>query len=783
MLSFDEGILSFRPLLFPVRHHSPASARALRAVAQELRPAVILIEGPSDFNDRIDEMMLDHELPIAIYSYVRRTDGARRGAFYPFCVHSPEWQALQVARELGVDVRFIDLPWTALADSEEAAHRYGDQELRRGEAVDRLCRRLGVEDFDALWDVVVEMEADLAPATYLERCHRLCFAIRAGDGAITARDVRRETFMAAQVHRASCEIGGPLLVVTGGAHSYGIYQRLKPGAGSQHGGWSIGREDAAEREVGIALTPYSYQRLDSLAGYEAGMPSPGFYHQVWQDRREGRSGTYRRVLARTAQALRTRGQPVSAADLIAVETTCRGLAALRGHPEVWRTDLIDGIIGALVKDEIAYGQPHPFLAAVQDALRGDARGRLASGATLPPLVHDVTSRLRAHDLELEDEARRVELDLFESDDRTRSRLLHSLRVLGIAGFRRVAGTDMLARDDLVRVWEHWELGWTPAHEADLIEAAIYGADLRSAVAARLIERSGGGRPGDSEAQNAETAASVLLDGALAGLDLGAQEKAQERLSSLLGRESDLAALGLALGHLLYLYRYDEVLGMTGGQALGLLLVEAYGRGLFLLDGIGRGSGREDELLASVRMLVETLERCGEELGLDRQLTSEVLTRVGDDASQTPLLRGAAIGALWTMGLGGTAGNLRAAVQRFSSPDHLGDFLTGLFGLAREAIEREPAPLMAVDEVVSEFDDDAFLAALPALRLAFSRFTPREKDHLARTLGEARGLGGASAPVDLVVSAELAAEALALESRVIATMARHGLGPLGADDGD
>ena len=33
----------------------------------------------------------------------------------------------------------------------------------------------------------------------------------------------------------------------------------------------------ADAGQGIALTPYSYERLDSLTGYEAGMPNPGFY--------------------------------------------------------------------------------------------------------------------------------------------------------------------------------------------------------------------------------------------------------------------------------------------------------------------------------------------------------------------------------------------------------------------------------------------------------------------------------------------------------------------------
>ena len=39
---------------------------------------------------------------------------SRRGAYYPFCVYSPEWQALQTGGEVGAEVRFIDLPYADL---------------------------------------------------------------------------------------------------------------------------------------------------------------------------------------------------------------------------------------------------------------------------------------------------------------------------------------------------------------------------------------------------------------------------------------------------------------------------------------------------------------------------------------------------------------------------------------------------------------------------------------------------------------------------------------------
>ncbi|EMX03181.1 hypothetical protein EC174750_2198 [Escherichia coli 174750] len=46
----------------------------------------MLIEGPADFNDRVDELFLAHQLPVAIYSYCQYQDGAApgRGAWTPF---------------------------------------------------------------------------------------------------------------------------------------------------------------------------------------------------------------------------------------------------------------------------------------------------------------------------------------------------------------------------------------------------------------------------------------------------------------------------------------------------------------------------------------------------------------------------------------------------------------------------------------------------------------------------------------------------------------------------
>ena len=141
-------------VFFPVRHHSPAAAKLVEQLIAEIKPSSVLIEGPADFNEHIDELFLGHELPISIYSYFQssavdsvsgETDTSQHGAFYPFCEYSPEWVALQVAQQNGIEARFIDLPWAEVAFADQATHRYADAELRYGRYVQLLCERLQAE--------------------------------------------------------------------------------------------------------------------------------------------------------------------------------------------------------------------------------------------------------------------------------------------------------------------------------------------------------------------------------------------------------------------------------------------------------------------------------------------------------------------------------------------------------------------------------------------------------------------------------------------------------------
>ncbi|MCA9115490.1 MAG: hypothetical protein KDA79_10410 [Planctomycetaceae bacterium] len=759
--------LDARVVWFPVRHHSPTCARLVTKLIRQMRPAVTLIEGPSDFNDRIDELFLGHDLPIAIYSYTRRSDGQRRGAYYPYCSYSPEWQAIQTSREQEAAVRFIDLPWAEMASLDDASHRYADAELRRGRYVRQLCERFGVEDFDDLWDRLVETQPDLSLADYLERVHQFCGHVRLWEEEISQSDLRREAFMAAGIERALEEFEGRVLVVTGGFHSSALCDWLN---GRQEADSTEPAEVDAEPEPmpverGIALTPYSYEQLDSLSGYNAGMPSPGFYHQVWHDRKQGGEFSYRPLLARVAQALRKRKQVVSTADLIAVETMARALASLRGRTTVWRRDLLDAVTGALVKEELEYGCDSPFLEEVLRVFRGRRRGRLADGAQLPPLVENIRQLLAEHDLVPGRKCER-ELNLLEPGDLAKSRVLHRLRILEIGGFRRIDGTDFAVRDDLVRLWELWQIGWTPNYDASSIEASRYGTTLDEAATARLVERATG------DSHTADELAGILLDAAFAGVEVLTPELI-DRLEQQIHQHGEFAAVAGTLRHLLFLYSYDEALGTAGSSQLGQLLREAFTRAAWLLEGLGQSGGQDQQLIEGIRVLVETFELTEHMLDLNREEFLGVLSRVEADHDQLPSIRGAAVGGLWSLHAADTE-QVLADLLLFSDVDHLGDFLTGLFHLAREVAQRNPQLVRNIDELLLSFSGDDFLQALPSLRLSFTSFTPREKHHMLTTLFDSLGIREMQPLHALEVDSATAAEALAFEDRLYRTLRKYGI---------
>jgi len=752
-----------RPLFFPVRHHSPLAAAIISRIIRKIRPAAVLIEGPSDFNDHLPELALPHRLPIAIYAYYQQGEGKTSGAYYPFCEYSPEWQAFRAAEALGIPVSFIDIPHSRLAGYDKRIHRYSDLEFRRSSFIERLCEKMGLDDFDALWDELFEIHRDMDDGEYLERMHRFCYAMRSSDGAIREHDLAREAFMAERIQEVIDGKGDRIIVVTGGYHSSALYGLVMEGKS----GGSIAPSCAAEpgAEGGIALTPYSYERLDGLTGYEAGMPNPGFYHLLWTARRKGGQPAARKVLALVAEILRKKGQPVSAADLISCAVTSEGLADIRGHHEVWRGDILDAFSSVLIKEELPREGAHPLLEAVYTVLRGGQRGALAEGSRIPPLVLDIEKEMKRLEIELPYPAGNLHLEVHRKEDREKSIFLHRAKVLTLSGFSLIEGGKSQRDDGEGLVSETWKLCWSPDFQATSIEASRYGSSLADACLSKLKEQA------LALERDARGAASLLLDAFLAEMP-SLEGELQSRLGELIRNDGSFEHVTQSLSSLLALHCYASVLSDRRRKDGEALLREAFLRSEWLLESPGALPDSAASLIAGLRAMRETLERAGAFLGIDREEFTELFSRVLKASTANPLLAGSSTGMLLSLGALDES-ELESQMVFYAAPERLGDYLSGLFALARESVQRNRQIIRVLHGHISGYSSDGFFTALPSLRLAFSFFTPREKHHFAISL---RGMlvPEAEEPEPVTIDPERYKAGAALEARIFDAVRKYGL---------
>jgi hypothetical protein len=154
-------------------------------------------------------------------------------------------------------------------------------------------------------------------------------------------------------------------------------------------------------------------------------------------------------------------------------------------------------------------------------------------------------------------------------------------------------------------------------------------------------------------------------------------------------------------------------------------------------------------------------------------------RSADPGAPLPL-RGAALGFLWSTGgfadEGVAAERAVAALRRASRPETLGDFLAGLFALAREEARHAPGLVGAIDAALAELSEHDFLVALPSLRLAFAFFPPQEREQIAAVVLALRGGDPVQSRQFLKLEADAGtlAAGRALEADVSALLRRHGL---------
>jgi hypothetical protein len=406
--------LDARIVYFPVRHHSPACAWHVERLIRQLRPASVLIEGPRDATPLLPLLVhAQTRMPVAFYAtYVRKRPDAmpdRHAAYYPLCEFSPELVAIRTGLEIGAKVCFIDLTLPEQIEAQQFDREEGADLRKRAQSMQdeawfshsRLlraaCVRTGSRDPDDLWDHLFEVGHRSVPTVeFMRSVLAYCELARRdfGQDALKADGcLARERAMAAWIAQEK----GRAVVVTGGFHTVAL-PHTEP---ALPGPMKLAPEDNQ-----LVLMRYSFEQLDRLNGYASGMPSPEFYQRAWEDQDPAQ------LLVEIARDCRRRNLGTSTADAIAAVSHAQRLAILRGHEQVSREDVLDGIRSTFIKGaDDAEGLP--VLALARKRMAGERVGNVPAEAGQPPIVHDFRNTARRLKLKLDtlDESQSV-LDLY-----------------------------------------------------------------------------------------------------------------------------------------------------------------------------------------------------------------------------------------------------------------------------------------------------------------------------------------------------------------------------------
>ena len=746
------------PVLFGVRHLSPAAAFHLERALEACRPQLVLVEGPSDLNDQMHWLCRpETRFPAAILAYTR--EPPVRTILYPLAVYSPELRAILWAREHGAACRFMDLPSGAMLALEEAGEDREEPEENTEWVYRQLEERTG-EEHDTFWERSFEQLEDwrafqAAANTFGEQLRRT-----ARDGKLrTARTLVREAYMK-RVIREAVEAGIPperIFCVCGAFHVPGLRENA-PMTDEELA--ALPRADCI-----ATLMPYSYYRLSSRSGYGAGNKAPAYFELLWDALRQGGPGDLPALyLTRLAAAHRKAGNLVSSAEVIEALRLSRALCALRGSRYPVLADLRDGAVAAM-----GHGNFSELAVAAADTEIGTRVGFIPEGVSRTSVQEDFYRQLR--ELRLEKyrgvEQRQLDLDLRErlnvKDtqaallDLRRSCFLHRLRVLGIH-----FASPLPSRQEGANWGEYWTVRWTPEVEIEVVEASLLGDTVEGAAAFALKER------GAACATIAQAAA-VFQDAFLCGMPAAARHA----LLVLQGLSVDAAALTDVADTAVRLsltVRYGDLRRFDPAPVVPLLQ-RLFLRACLTLEDACRCDAKTAPAVTAAMDQLNRLQLEHDCLEGERWL--ELLRRVSDRDDLNTLCSGFAMAALLERGEADEALLAREISRRLSPgvPAELGaGWFEGLASKNRYALIARLSLWRHLDGYLSALDEGQFRRALVFLRRAFSGFTPAEKGDIAENLGEIWG-----------VNRDQAAEALTGELTQSEQEALKGLEDFNFDD--
>lgn len=730
-------------VFFPIRHHSPVCSYHLKKVIAEYEPEIILIEGPEDAND-IKKFLCDENsiMPLAVYYSYNDTKGyineekSQYKCYYPFLNASPELVALREGRKFNIETKFIDLPYyEILINSKEGRgllknddkNTYNDDYLiAENKYIHTLCEKQNCRNFSELWEKLFEIKGlYLDTEEFVKNMLLNCYISRLYSSNELLKSegcLARETFMAQNIQKESNE-HKKILVVTGGFHTYGIYNLMeKENKFKLH---KINRSDC-----GVYLMPYSMESADALNGYASGMIYPNFYNDVWENIENNSEKPYEEAVLKnfikTGKIVRKNDGCLSTFDEICAFNMAKGLADLRDKEECGIYELIDGVMSSYIKGDLNVSTEEPLNVLAKN-MRGDFIGTLCENADVPPIIEDFKKISDKYKINLNTTLEQIIVLEMYSKERHRkiSFFLHRMNFLNTGFCSLKKGPDVIHKKNLNLIRETWNYKFSTNVNSKLIDNSVYGATLeecaRTVVKKKIKE----------SAKNSGDIAELLVQ----SLKMGLYEVLNgsiENLNNIIADDGSFVSLMECLYYLNYIYEINDLYKVDSAavEEIKNIIRCTYNKLCILIPHLF--NTKTDETLKTINALKKiyniVLKR---ELKFDEEIFKEAVKSLISHNDVNSGIEGACLGILYALDeIDISAIKKKVEGYLLGTKDviqSIPEFLSGLFCTCRDLIFIDNCILECINKFVNTITAEIFMEVIPQFRLAFSYFTPREID--------------------------------------------------------
>lgn len=682
-----------------IRHHGPGSARHVKETIEQVKPDIILVEGPPEGEGML-QWVIRKEMkpPVALLGYV--PDNPQNAVFYPFAVYSPEWQAIHYGIYNNIPVRFIDMPLVNKLALETVTDEKSETPAIVKQPIAHLAEIAGFEDAEEWWEH--QFEINHQPVQAFEAISQLMHSLREAFPDKSEKEMIREAFMRKNIRLVQKEGYSRIVVICGAWHVPALQTMPTQKEDDQL------LKNLNKVKVDTTWIPWTNNRLSFESGYGAGVNSPGWYQHLW-DNPEDNGVIW---LTHVARVFRNHRMDVSSAHVIESVRLAQSLAALRNLHRPGLKELNEAVQSVMCNGE------EILMQLVWDQLIvGKDMGEVPEDIPQLPLQKDLDITIRKLRLKQINESKSITLDLREENDLAKSILIHRLNVIGVKwgrqGYASGKGTFK----------EEWVIQWEPEYTIQLLEKAVWGNTVELAANNYLSFKASETNELAEVAALVELAIPADLHEGISGV--------MKRMDLLAATTTDVHSLITAFIPLVRIKRYGNV-RKTDLDTIELITDTLFSRICIGLpsacSGIDEDTAEQfDGLIKEMNQSMMLLEE-----NMQAEWT-QTLFRIINNNSSVALLHGLSCKLLFDWK---ATDNQRVAAEFNKSlsigndPSYSAIWLQGFLKGNATTLLLDDTIWDIVNNWVGDLDEEMFQQVIPLLRRTFAEYSSPEKQKLA-----------------------------------------------------